>query len=60
MYCWGQRKEDTTEAKGNYKADWEAKLMVSKETIDSTAVDVIVFLSPLAEWDPNYSQLENT
>ena len=41
-------------------ADQEAKLAASKGTAESVALTSALFPSPLAEWDPNYSQHEST
>ena len=60
VYYQGHQRGDTTAARGNRKADREAKLAAYKGSAESAALTAATFPSPLAKWDPNYSQHETT
>lgn len=42
-------------ARGNHKADQEAKVMASNGATEPMAPTAILFPSLLAKWDPSYS-----
>lgn len=59
MYCRGHQKGDTVTARGSRKADRKAKLVASKRVTEPTTLTDALFPTPLAEWDPKYSQHED-
>lgn len=43
------------DARGNHKAEGEAKFTASKVATEPMALTAALFPSPLVKWDPSYS-----
>jgi hypothetical protein len=58
IHCQGHKKGDATNARGNQKADKEAKQVALTRGPAPTVLRAAMFPCPLAEWDPQYTPQE--